>query len=69
MGGARPGCAGRSQVRTWAAILVETMLPLPAGEAPELPPHRVLFFPYTVSLPEFGSPVLSWTLPQSACRF
>lgn len=38
MGGARPGCAGRSQVRTWAAILVETMLPLPAGEAPELPP-------------------------------
>lgn len=31
--------------------------------------HRVLFFPYTVSLPEFGSPVLSWTLPHSACRF
>lgn len=30
---------------------------------------RILFFPNTVSLPEFGSPFLSWSLPHFACRF
>lgn len=30
---------------------------------------RILFFSYIVSLPEFGSPALSWSLLHFACRF
>lgn len=57
-----------AQTKLWAwHIMLELCLATVLASAGSN--TRVFFFPYTVFLPEFGSPVLSWTLSHFACRF